>query len=241
MNKIVKSIMNLFLNGKADSNSYIKHLRKIGVEVGENVTFYSPYKSNIDEQNPHMLKIGNNVKVLSGVTILTHDFSWSVTSGLDGFISGAIGKVIIGNNVFIARNVTIMRNTTIGDNVIIGAGSVVTKDCESDWVYAGIPAKKIMTIDEYHAKRKELQLQEAKDVAIRYYNNTGKLPTKEILREYIFLFEERKNVNDTIVNKVLEDSGHYELCKKAFESSKPTFNGLTEFLEYCKLIDKEKR
>jgi len=65
---------------------------------------------------------------------LTHDFSWCVTSGLDGIISGAVGKVEIGNNVFIGRNAIIMRNTVIGDNVIIGAGSVVTKDCESNYV-----------------------------------------------------------------------------------------------------------
>ncbi|NLU25579.1 acyltransferase [Acetivibrio thermocellus] len=235
MNPIVRFMINIFFKGKGDSDSYIKHLRKIGVEVGENVVIYSPYKCNIDEQNPHMLKIGNNVKILSGVTILTHDFSWCVTSGLDGIISGAVGKVEIGNNVFIGRNAIIMRNTVIGDNVIIGAGSVVTKDCESNYVYAGVPAKKIMTIEEFHEKRKNLQLQEAKEVAIQYYKRTGKIPSKEILREYIFLFENRENIKDPVVDKVLRDSGHYDLCKKAFENTKPMFNGFLDFLEYCNL------
>jgi len=129
-------------------------------------------------------------------------------------ISGAVGKVEIGNNVFIGRNAIIMRNTVIGDNVIIGAGSVVTKDCESNYVYAGVPAKKIMTIEEFHEKRKNLQLQEAKEVAIQYYKRTGKIPSKEILREYIFLFENRENIKDPVVDKVLRDSGHYDLCKR---------------------------
>ena len=62
MNTIVKKIMSCLLNGKGDSESYIKHLRKIGVKVGDNVIIYSPYKCDIDEQNPHMLEIGNNVK-----------------------------------------------------------------------------------------------------------------------------------------------------------------------------------
>lgn len=143
MNTIVRKIMNLLLKGKGDSEAYIKHLRKIGVKVGNNVIIYSPYKCDIDEQNPHMLEIGDNVKILAGTTILTHDFSWCVTSGLDGVVSGAVGKVIIHDNVFIARHATIMRNVEIGNNVIIGAGSVVTKDCEDNAVYAGFQLKKL--------------------------------------------------------------------------------------------------
>ena len=181
-----------------------------------------------------MLKIGNNVKILAGTTILTHDFSWCVSSGLDGVISGAVGKVEIKDNVFVARHVTIMRNVTIGENVIIGAGSVVTKDCEANSVYAGVPAKKIMDIKEFHEKRKQKQLKEAVELANSYYARTG-VPTKSILREYIFLFEPRENAQDEIVNKVLEDSGHYEMCLNAFKSSEPMFNGLDEFLKYCNI------
>ena len=46
----------------------------------------------------------------------------------------------------------IMPNTIIGDNVIIAAGAIVTKDLESGWVYGGIPAKKIKTVEEYKEK-----------------------------------------------------------------------------------------
>ena len=41
MNTIVRKIMNLLLKGKGDSEAYIKHLRKIGVKVGNNVIIYS--------------------------------------------------------------------------------------------------------------------------------------------------------------------------------------------------------
>lgn len=53
-------------------------------------------------------------------------------------ILGASGIVEIGNNVFIGMNTIIERNVKIGDNVVVGAGSLVTKDCESDSVYAGV-------------------------------------------------------------------------------------------------------
>lgn len=226
-------VLNKILKGKLNSSAYIKHLRKIGVKVGKNVVIYSPYKTDIDEQNPHMLTIGDNVKILSGVTILTHDFSWCVTSGIDGYISGAVSEVNIGNNVFLARHATIMRGVTIGDNVIIGAGSVVTKDCDSNSVYVGVPAQKIMSINEYLEKRKNKQLDEARNVALKYYERTGKIPNEEILREYIFLFEKRENINKKVVKRLLEDSGHYNLCEEQFLNSKPEFDGINEFLRYC--------
>lgn len=39
-------------------------------------------------------------------------------------------------------------NVTIGMNASIGAGSVVTKDCEPEYLYFGSPAKKIKKIDD---------------------------------------------------------------------------------------------
>ena len=43
------------------------------------------------------------------------------------------GKPItIGNNCWIGGNVTILPGVTIHDNVVVGAGSVVTKDLESE-------------------------------------------------------------------------------------------------------------
>ena len=51
--------------------------------------------------------------------------------------------VTIGNNVWIGGSATIVTGVTIGDNCIIGAGSVVTRDVESNTVVAGNPAKVI--------------------------------------------------------------------------------------------------
>ena len=65
-------------------------------------------------------------------------------------------KIRIGNNVFIGANVTILPGTTIGNNCIIGAGSVVKGICEDNYVYAGNPARKIISIDEYIKKHSDL-------------------------------------------------------------------------------------
>lgn len=58
--------------------------------------------------------------------------------------------VTIGNNVWIGGSVTILPGVTIGDNATIGAGSVVTKDVESNCVVAGNPARVIKRLPEKH-------------------------------------------------------------------------------------------
>jgi acetyltransferase-like isoleucine patch superfamily enzyme len=42
----------------------------------------------------------------------------------------------------------------LGENSVIGGGSVVTKNVPPGKVLTGVPAKEIMTKEEYEAKRK---------------------------------------------------------------------------------------
>ena len=57
------------------------------------------------------------------------------------------GKPIsIGNDCWFGGNVTILPGVTIHDNVVVGAGSVVTHDLDSGYVYVGNPAKKLKPI-----------------------------------------------------------------------------------------------
>lgn len=89
------------LGYKATSDSYINHLRKIGVSVGKGVKIYRPFNTTIDVQAPHLLSIGNYVQITGPATILNHDYSWSVIKRKYGYIYGSQRKTIIGNNVFI--------------------------------------------------------------------------------------------------------------------------------------------
>lgn len=222
---------------KATSETYIDYLRKLGVSIGEDCTFYAPSQSPIDVQYPWMITIGNHVRITAGVKILTHDYSWSVLKlmpGHEGEILGACGHVKIGDNVFIGRGTIITRNVTIGDNVIIGAGSVVTKDCASNSVYAGNPARRITDLESFYQKRKAAQLQEAKEMARSYVERYGKKPQQEVFHEFFMLF-----CNDEMVRKNAAFGQKIKLCDNAEQSleymaSTPQmFNNYDEFLNYC--------
>ncbi len=51
--------------------------------------------------------------------------------------------ITIGEDCWLGGNVTVLSGVTIGDRCIIGAGSVLTKDIQSDCVAVGNPAKVI--------------------------------------------------------------------------------------------------
>ena len=234
----MKKLRNLIrkLRGKETSASgqLIRELRKIGVAVGEDVTVYDPKNTTIDKTAPWLLTIGNHVRITSGVKILTHDYAWSVLKGCTGGVLGAQSPVTIGNNVFIGMNTVITRGVTIGDNVVIGAGSVVTKDCPSDGVYAGNPAKRIMSIDEYYEKRRSRQFEEARILARQYKLRYGAEPPKEALAEYFMLFcgaEEARKVPEFRQKMELVENLHETVVY--MEQHSPMFADYKLFLRAC--------
>lgn len=229
--KIYKKILYAY---KSDSKSYVKFLKKNGVIIGNNVTFYEPNTNYIDIQKGFLIKIGNNVEVTRGVTIITHDYSWSIYKKNYGEIIGSRENVEIGNNVFIGINSTIMPGVKIGDNVIIGANSVVTKDLNSNTVYCGNPAKEIKKIDDLYEVRKSAYKDEAVNMFITYFNRYNKIPPKEIFDEFFWLFEERNmnNLSHKFIEK-MKLTGNFEETKKAFLGSKPLYNDYSDFCDFC--------
>jgi acetyltransferase-like isoleucine patch superfamily enzyme len=107
------------------------------------------HNTKIDTLTPNLVFIGDYFVSAPGSRILTHDASLFMKYNIY-----KVGKVIIGDNVFLGANAIVMPGVTIGDNVIIGAGSVVTKNIESGFVVAGVPAKIITTVDKYYEKVK---------------------------------------------------------------------------------------
>lgn len=232
--KIREIMKKVFWGKRSSSESYIEYLRSIGVKVGEDVTIYVPSKTLIDEQYPWMISIGSHVRITEGVKILTHDYSWSVLKYLTGGVLGASGYVEIGNNVFIGMNSIITRNVKIGDNVIIGVGSVVTKDCEENSIYAGVPAKKIMSIDEFYKKRMEKQLEEAKLLAKAYYKRYGSKPEANIFHEYFMLFETNSSVgNNNLFDDKLKLCTNKAVSIEYMKKYAPKFKNYKEFMRYC--------
>lgn len=232
-------IRKIVLKEKSSSNSYINYLKEKGVQIGEDVTIYVPSKTVIDIQYPWMISIGNHVRIAQGVIILTHDYSWSVLKRYssnnmsEGKILGASGYVIIGNNVFIGMNSIITRNVNIGNNVIIGAGSIVTKDCEEGYVYAGNPARKVMSIEEYYKKRENKQLEEAKKLAQMYFDRYNRYPPKSIFYEYFMLFETEKSIKDEKFIEQMKLCGNFDKTEKMLKNNKPIFSSFEEFIKVC--------
>ena len=228
---IRKYIRKLIYKEKADSDAFIDYLRKKGVRIGSDCTFYAPTKNTIDVQKPYLLEIGNAVKITSGVIILTHDYAWSVLKGKFGNGLGSSAKVKIGNNVFIGVNAIILKGVTIGDNVVIGAGSVVTRDVPSDSVVVGSPAKVIMGIDDFYKKRLEEQLEEAKALVREYRLVYKKNPNKSELKEYYWLFSEENDDLDTSWEKTLHLVGNYNKSISAFKKNKKLYPNFEDFLD----------
>jgi acetyltransferase-like isoleucine patch superfamily enzyme len=148
MKNIIKRIHLLYLQ---KTNS-VKWARKLGVKVGENCRFLSVTFSS----EPYLIEIGNHVSATK-VHFETHDGGvWVFRDKKPDW--DVIKKTKIGNNVFIGYGTIIMPGVEVGNNIVIGANSIVTRNLESNFVYAGIPARKIKTIEEYYEKCSEVAI-----------------------------------------------------------------------------------
>lgn len=110
---------------------------------------------------PNLIRVGNNVRMASGVSFLTHDITHSVLNGLPEEerkgrrFHETIGCISIGDNVFLGAQVRILPDTRIGNRVIVGAGSTVTHDIPDNSVAVGSPARVIGTFDDFLVRRLE--------------------------------------------------------------------------------------
>ena len=104
-----------------------------------------------------LIKLGNNVRLASDVTFVTHDVTHVMLNAHPAFagkrFSEKVGCIEIQDNVFVGAGTTILYGVRIGTNVIVGAGSLVNKDVPSNCVVGGVPAKIISSFEEYINKR----------------------------------------------------------------------------------------
>lgn len=216
----IKRIVRILLGKKISSEEFVNDLRKIGIRVGDGCRFFDPESVVIDRQNPHMIVLGNNVRITHGVVILTHDYSTSVIAGAYGDFYGSVGHVHIGNNVFVGINSIILKNTSIGDNVIIGAGSVISGNVESNAVYAGVPGKKIMSLDEFRNKVMSKQKSDMINIAL-HNHSSGNDFNEEIYNEYQFCYLKRKNpLPNSFLERIIR-TGYRQKVLDRYHITKP--------------------
>lgn len=151
----------------------IKKAKLRGINIGDNCKI-------IKEPNwgsePWLISIGNHVEISFDVAFITHDgATWNFRNKKKYEDVIRYGTIIVKDNCFIGARTTILPGVIIGPNSIVGACSLVNKDVAPNSVYAGIPARRICSIEEYAEKcRRETP----------HYNKTAyqKNKKQEILR-----------------------------------------------------------
>lgn len=217
-----------------NSDSYINYLKKLGVTIGERTTIFDPKSKIIDETRPWMIKIGKDVQITAGVTILTHGYDWSVLKGVYGEVLGSAGQVEIGNNVFIGMHTTILKGVHIGNNVIIGANALVNKDIPDNCVVAGNPCRIVMSLEKYYEKRKAAQLDEAIEMVKLYRQRTGKEVNENVLREFFWLFTDQLDNMPKIWKDMNSLVGNREYSEEVMRKHEIRFKNMSAFLDSIK-------
>jgi carbonic anhydrase/acetyltransferase-like protein (isoleucine patch superfamily) len=109
----------------------------------------------------HYIKIGNNTNIQDGAVI--HATYLRAPTNIGNYVSIGHNALVHGctlhDHVLIGMGAIVMDHAVVEEFVIIGAGSVVLEKtiCESGYIYAGTPAKKIKALtDEQKQMLKQL-------------------------------------------------------------------------------------
>ena len=102
---------------------------------------------------PWLISIGRHVTITSDVTFITHDGgTWVFREQPKYKDVIKYGRITIHDNCFIGYGSIIMPGVAIGPNSVVAAGSIVTRDVPPGSVVGGVPARVLMSVDDYAAK-----------------------------------------------------------------------------------------
>lgn len=118
------------------------------VEMGDNCSIWF---NAVIRGDVHSIRMGNKVNVQDGAVI--HATYQKAPTNIGNNVSIAHNAVVHGctihDNVLVGMGAVIMDNAVVESNTIIAAGSLVMENtvAETGSVYAGVPAKKIKSLD----------------------------------------------------------------------------------------------
>jgi len=102
---------------------------------------------------PYLVSIGKHVTICSGVVFITHDGGTWVFRDQPKYRDVIkYGRIVVHDNCFIGEGAYLMPGVSIGPNSVVATGAVVTKDVPPNTVVAGIPARELMTTEQYAEK-----------------------------------------------------------------------------------------
>jgi acetyltransferase-like isoleucine patch superfamily enzyme len=123
---------------------------KIGafVEIQKNAKIGNRCKISSHSFICEGVTIEDNVFVGHGVTFINDKYPRATTPGgqLQTENDWKVETIVVKKGASVGSGATILANVVIGENAIIGAGSVVTKDVQSNAIVAGNPARFIRSI-----------------------------------------------------------------------------------------------
>lgn len=145
---LIKSVNGIY--PQWGSNCFIAENATItgDVIIGDDCTIWF---NAIVRGDVHFIRIGNNVNIQDGVII--HCTYKKAPVEIGNNVSIAHGAIVHGctihDNVLVGMGAIIMDGAIIESNSVIAAGALISKGTvvESGSVYAGVPAKKIKTVD----------------------------------------------------------------------------------------------
>jgi len=102
------------------------------------------------DSEPYLISIGHRVTICSGVRFITHDGGTRVFRRHARYADVLkYGRITIHDNCFIGVGAILMPGVTIGPNAIVGCGAVVTRSVPANTVVGGVPARPLMSLEEY--------------------------------------------------------------------------------------------
>ena len=110
----------------------------------------------------------------------------------------------------------------------------MNKDIPNNCVVAGSPARVIMSLEEYHEKRKDAQLEEARELVREYRTVFGKDPDEKALSEFFWLFTaDPSQVTDPSWIAQMQNLGNQQLSNRVLAEHTPLFRDMQDFLDHC--------
>jgi len=133
------------------------HFRRLGLNLGENVTFYGPlsitWPQNVSigrectlNEGVHLggrggIRIGNHCRISARVFL---ESGYLETNGVreDGFPKRrhAHAGIQLGDHVWVGAGAMILAGVNIGNGAVVAAGAVVTRDVPAGSFAKGVPA-----------------------------------------------------------------------------------------------------
>jgi maltose O-acetyltransferase len=124
---------------------YLERLVARGLQLGPNVYLNDGFF--LDPSHCHLITIEEGTVFGPQVTVLAHDASTLKVIG-----KTKIQAVRVGRHAFVGAGAILLPGSEVGDGSILGAGAVLRSRIPAGEIWAGNPARRLGTVEDYREK-----------------------------------------------------------------------------------------